>query len=53
MADSVDDNCGGNNNVCCADVYDAIMRSCSFAVYALHELVFVAAVVAGLLNIIV
>ena len=52
MANSIDDNCVGNN-VCCADVYDVMMTGQSFAVYALHESVFVAAVVARLLNIIV
>ena len=52
MADSIDDNCGGNN-ICFADVYAVMMTGSSFAVYALHESVFVAAIVAGLLNIIV
>ena len=53
VADSIDDNFGGNsssNNVCCADYYDGILTGRSFAVYALHESVFVVAV---LLNIIV
>ena len=56
VADSIDDNCGGNssgNNVCCADYYDGILTGRSFAVYALDESVFVAAVVAVLLDIIV
>ena len=51
LADSIDDNCGGNtsgNNVCCTDAYDGMMTGRSFAVYALHESVFVAAVVAVL-----
>ena len=49
MADSIDDNCGGNN-ICFADIYAVMMTGSSSAVYALHES---AAVVAGLLNIIV
>ena len=52
MADGIDDNCGGNN-ICFADVYAVMMRGRCYAAYALHESVFVAAAVAGLLNIIV
>ena len=53
VADSIDDNCVGNtsgNIFCCADVYDVMMRGRCYAAYALHESVFVAAVVAGLLG---
>jgi hypothetical protein len=40
VADSIDDNCGGNisgNNVCCADVFDGMMTGRRYAAYALHE----------------